>query len=129
MHSALAWPVKVSPVNETVIDPSQPLDQRIAAFYDRGLWYESLGPNRPYLEQITRMVDHFGELGVIEKREAPSDPNFPPVMYVETLPPGAHVPQPVPAAAFVEAGPKPEGAGVSLEFAQARFGGLRRLRR
>jgi hypothetical protein len=65
------WPSRVpntvlSEANyKTVIDPSQPLDQRIAAFYDRGLWYESLGPKRPYLEQITRMVDHFGELGVI----------------------------------------------------------------
>jgi L-Lysine epsilon oxidase N-terminal/L-lysine epsilon oxidase C-terminal domain len=124
------WPARVpntvlSEANyQTVIDPSQPLDRRIAAFYDRGLWYQSLGPKRPYLEQITRMVDHFSELGVMERREAPSDANFPSVMYVETLPPGAPVTE-----GLGEAVSEPEGPGVSLEFAQARFGGLRRLRR
>ena len=124
------WPARVpntvlSEANyQTVIDPSQPLDRRIAAFYDRGLWYQSLGPKRPYLEQISRMVDHFSELGVMERREAPSDANFPSVMYVETLPPGAPVTE-----GLGEAVSEPEGPGVSLEFAQARFGGLRRLRR
>jgi hypothetical protein len=44
-------------------------------------------------------------------------------------PPAASVPEPAAAAAFVEMEFEPEGSGVSLEFAQARFGGLRRLRR
>jgi len=114
---------------KTVIDTSKPLDVRIAAFYDRSNWLRSLGLKRPSLEQIRYMVDHFGELGVIEKREVPADPNFPSVMYVETLPPAASVPEPAAAEAFVEMESEPEGSGVSLEFAQARFGGLRRLRR
>jgi hypothetical protein len=44
-------------------------------------------------------------------------------------PPAASVPEPAAAAAFVEMESEPEGSGVSLEFAQVRFGGLRRLRR
>ena len=73
------------------------------------------------------MIDHFGELGLIEKREAEAGPHFPSVMYVETLPP-SRGPQLVAAEAMVEAEPQIEGSGVDLEFAQARFGGLRRLR-
>jgi hypothetical protein len=46
-------------------------------------------------------------------------------MYVETLP-GT---QSVAAEAMVEVEPQIDEAGVDLEFAQARFGGLRRLRR
>ena len=113
----------------TVIDTNKPLDERIAAFYDRGLWYQSLGPKRPYLEQITRMVDHFDELGVMERREAQSGPDFPSVMYVATVPPGAPVVPPAAAKALVEVREEPEESGVSEEFARARFGGLRRVKR
>jgi L-Lysine epsilon oxidase N-terminal/L-lysine epsilon oxidase C-terminal domain len=112
---------------KTVIDSSLPLDVRTAAFYQRPNWLRSLGLNRPYVEQITHMIDHFGELGLIEKREAEAGPHFPSVMYVETLPP-SRGPQLVAAEAMVEAEPQIEGSGVDLEFAQARFGGLRRLR-
>ncbi len=125
------WPSRVpntilSEANyKTVVDTSTPLDVRMAAFYDRPNWLRSLGLNLPYVEQITYMVHHFGELGLIEKREASAGPEFPSVMYVETLPPAT---QAVAAEAQVEE-PRPEESGVSLEFAQARFGGLRRLKR
>ena len=112
----------------TVIDTSLPLDVRTAAFYNRPNWLRSLGLNRPYVQQITHMIDHFGELGLIERREANADPHFPSVMYVETLPPSS-VTQPVAAEAKVVVEPQIEGSGVDLEFAQARFRGLRRLRR
>jgi hypothetical protein len=104
-----------------VIDTSKPLAERTAAFYKRRNWLWSLGLKEPSVEQITHMVHHFGELGVIEKREAPTDPDFPSVMYVETTTPGMAVP-------FIET-EESEEPGVSSEFAQARFGGLRRLNR
>ena len=124
------WPSRVpntilSEANyKTVLDASKPLEVRIAAFYDRPNWLRSLGLKRPYVEQITYMIHHFGELGMIERREASAGPQFPSVMYVETLPPSAAA-QPVAA----EAEPQPKESGVSVEFAQARFGGLRQVRR
>jgi hypothetical protein len=111
---------------KTVTDPTQPLETRMAAFYNRKVWLRSLGLNRPSLEQIGHMVDHFGELGLVERREVPQpDPDFPDVMYVETLAP--HAPQLLKAAQAVETAHESE-EGVTLEFARARFGGLRRLR-
>jgi hypothetical protein len=89
------WPSRVpntvlSEANyKTVLDTSKPLDVRIAAFYDRPNWLRRLGLKRPYVEQITYMVHHFGELGLIEKREGSAGPQFPPVMYVEILPPAS----------------------------------------
>jgi hypothetical protein len=112
-----------------VIDDSQPLEKRMAAFYDRQNWLRSLGLKRPYVEQITHMVHHFGELGLIEKRETTAGPDFPSVMYVETLPPGAPAPVLRAAATLTEIAREPEPSGVSLEFAQARFPASRRLKR
>lgn len=112
----------------TVIDSSLPLDVRTAAFYHRPNWLRSLGLHRPYVQQITHMIDHFGELGVIERRDAEAGPHFPPVMYVETLPPGRDT-ELVVAEAIADVEPQVEGSGVDLEFAQARFAGLRRVRR
>jgi hypothetical protein len=111
-----------------VTDTSKPLDERIAAFYSRPNWLRSLGLKRPYVEQITHMIDHFGELGLIEKREAAEDANFPTVMYVETLP-SVSSKQLLTSEASAEVESKVEVPGVNLEFAQARFGGLRRVRR
>jgi hypothetical protein len=110
---------------KTVIDTSLPLDVRTAAFYNRPNWLRSLGLKKPYVEQITHMIDHFGDLGLIEKREADAGPHFPSVMYVETL----RGMQSVAAEALAEAETQIDEPGVDLEFAQARFGGLRRLRR
>jgi hypothetical protein len=105
-----------------VTDPNQPMEKRIEAFYERPNWLRSLGLKQPYVDQITYMVHHFGELGLIEKREAAAGAEFPPVMYVETLPAGAR--EPMLRAAVAETVEEP--AAVSPEFAQARFGGLRR---
>ncbi len=106
-----------------VIDQNRPMDERVTAFYTRPNWLRSLGLNKPYVEQITYMVHHFGELGLIEKREADAGAEFPPIMYVETLPHDK-------ARTMLKAAPHLEAAekqpAVSPEFAQARFGGLRR---
>ena len=110
-----------------VTDKNKPLEERLTAFYTRPNWLRSLGLSKPYVEQITYMVHHFGELGLMEKREAAAGPEFPPVMYVETLPPSAH------PRLKAMAAEKPEAAAaeptVSTEFAEARFGGLRRRNR
>lgn len=111
-----------------VTDKSKPLDKRIAAFYERLNWLRSLGLKKPYVEQITYMVHHFGELGLIEKREKP-DPDFPTVMYVETLSPAAAKPMLRGAARKAEAEAELEQPAVTEEFAEARFGGLRQRNR
>jgi hypothetical protein len=113
---------------QIVIDTTQPLEKRITAFYERCIWLRSLGLKRPSVEQITHMVHHFGELGLIEKREAEAGADFPSVMYVETLPPKS-VPRLSAAESLSETEPEAEQSGVTPEFAQARFGGLRRLNR
>lgn len=110
---------------QIVIDEKNPLDKRVDAFYQRPNWLRSLGLNRPYVEQITYMVHHFGELGLIEKREAQAGSQFPAIMYVETLAlAGPRLLGVAPAPEKAEPGPT-----VGPEFAQARFGGLRRRNR
>jgi len=113
---------------EIAIDAGLPLETRMAAFYSRRNWLRSLGLKRPSLEQIDYMVDHFGELGLIEKREVPQpDPHFPEVMFVESLPPQA--PRFKDTASTAKTAHAPEDAGVTVDFARARFGGLRRVGR
>jgi L-lysine epsilon oxidase-like protein len=114
---------------QVVIDTSQPIEKRIAAFYARPNWLRSLGLKKPYVEQITHMVHHFGELGLIEKREVEVGPDFPSVMYVETLPQAGSMLMSREAPSSLEAASEPEQSKVSTEFAQARFGGLRRVNR
>jgi L-Lysine epsilon oxidase N-terminal/L-lysine epsilon oxidase C-terminal domain len=103
-----------------VTNRSLPLAERIAAFYHRPNWLRSLDFSNPYVEQITRMVHTFGDLGLILKREDAAGPEFPPVMFVESLPP--HAGPTLKAAKAAEQPP------VTQELAEARFGGLRRRR-
>lgn len=60
---------------------------RMETFQKRDQWVRFLDPKAPFLTQITKMIDHFHELGVIERRENDLGKDLPPVMYVETLPP------------------------------------------
>ena len=125
------WPSRV-PNNvlteanyQIVTDGSRPMEERVAAFNDRPFWLRSLDFRKPYVEQITTMVHHFGELGLIEKREGDSGPDFPQVTYVETLP--AQAPLTAKAAALkAEPEPATRTEPVTDEFAHARFGRLRR---
>jgi hypothetical protein len=67
------------------MDENRPLGERLAAFANRAAWVRPLGA-KSYTDQINNMVDHFGEMGVVEVREGPSDSRyFPPVMEVEQL--------------------------------------------
>jgi hypothetical protein len=103
-----------------VTDKTQPLEKRFEAFHTRPYWLRNLKFKEPKVEQLTAMVHHFDSLGVIERREHDSGPEFPRVMYVETLPPVSGL------LAAKKSQPPPHGPPVSEEFAFARFPRLRR---
>jgi hypothetical protein len=118
------WPSRV-PNNvlteaqyDVITNPGSSPEARMAAFNTRPFWLRSLRMDAPYIEQITKMVSHFGDLGLILKRATDVE-GLPPIVYVETL---AEQQKQLLMAAAPDVG-KPS---VSREFAQARFGGLRR---
>ncbi|MEA2162746.1 MAG: hypothetical protein QOK37_873 [Thermoanaerobaculia bacterium] len=87
------WPARV-PNNvlteedyRKVMDEKLPLRKRLAAFATRSLWIRPLG-GPSYTDQINNMIAHFGDMGVVEVREGPSDrDNFPAMIEVEQLAP------------------------------------------
>ncbi|MGH9421599.1 MAG: LodA/GoxA family CTQ-dependent oxidase, partial [Thermoanaerobaculia bacterium] len=87
------WPARV-PNNvlteenyRKVMDEKLPLGDRLAAFATRSQWIRPLG-TKSYTDQINNMIERFGDLGVVEVREGPSDrDNFPAVIEVEQLAP------------------------------------------
>lgn len=92
------WPARVpnqvlTDANyEIVMDKERPLAERLAAFASRSLWIRGLG-TKSYTDQINNMVDHYGDLGVVEVRPGPDDhENFPAEMEVEQLPPPSALP-------------------------------------
>jgi len=65
-----------------LIDKNLPTEERLLAFQTRMSWPRSLPP--VYLDTIRAMVDHFDQLGVVERRDGPADlPEIPPDVYVE----------------------------------------------
>lgn len=122
------WPSRV-PNNvmtedyyKIVIDQSRPLEERFEAFYTRPFWLRNLRFKDPRIDQLQAMVDHFGELGLIERRDCDIGPDFPVTMYVETL-----AVQPESAQALTASNQEPpRGPSVTPEFAYARFPRLRR---
>jgi hypothetical protein len=118
------WPSRV-PNNviterqfEIMGNPETSPADRMAAFNTRPYWLRSLDFAAPYVAQITKMVTHFGDLGLILKREIAVE-GMPPVVYVETL-------AAEPEKKLLAAAPDSKKPSVSPEFARARFGGLRR---
>ena len=104
---------------QIVMDTTQPLAERIAAFNRRSDWTRTAVPTEqhPGSQQLTNMVENFDTMGVIEKRPGiAGDPNFPSEMYVETL---ARV---VPLA---PPGEPQAPATFSPAFLRLRFGGRR----
>lgn len=68
-----------------IMDSSMSNEDRLAAFYERRSWYHPL--SKYGNDDMTLMVDHFAELGVVERRAGPTDlPGVPELVYVETLP-------------------------------------------
>jgi hypothetical protein len=106
------------------IDRSQPLHARLRAFYTRVNWLRNLNLDDPTIVQLEAMVERFGQQGVIERREHDAGPEFPQVMYVETVP--ADVTGIKPARVTAAAAADMHGRTVSEEFASARFPRFRR---
>jgi hypothetical protein len=70
-----------------VIDKTLSLDERHAAFRRRINWFLTIGTT--YYEQLGRMIDEFGNLGVVEPHAGPGDAGFPAHIYVATPAPSA----------------------------------------
>jgi hypothetical protein len=72
---------------EIVMDEQRPIGERMAAFAKRAAWIRPLG-TKSYTDQINNMIERFGEMGVVELREGPTNnPEFPSVMQVEQIAP------------------------------------------
>jgi hypothetical protein len=90
-HLPTFWPARVpnqvltNASYEIVMNKSRPLADRLAAFARRSAWPRPLGLKKGYLEQINRMITNFGDMGVVEHRDGPGDPEFPSSMEVEDL--------------------------------------------
>ena len=69
-----------------VMDTENPLEKRLAAFARRASWNRPLGLNKDYPTQINHMINFFGEMGVVEHRQGPGDPQFPPSLEVQSSP-------------------------------------------
>jgi hypothetical protein len=74
---------------EIVLDPEQPLADRLAAFARRASWLRPLG-SKSYTDQINNMIAHFDHMGVVEPRRGPTSGPFPRMVEVEDLHPAAH---------------------------------------
>ncbi|MCG8364068.1 MAG: LodA/GoxA family CTQ-dependent oxidase [Pseudanabaenales cyanobacterium] len=69
---------------QIVINQDLPREQRLAAYYTRANWLRSLKGTAP--DQMLQMVAEFGKMGIIEPRPGiENDPDFPPVIFVESL--------------------------------------------
>lgn len=70
-----------------VIDTQQSREARLAAYNRRASWYRFIDRAPTIPERMERMIAQFGAQGIVEARPGvPDDPDFPPVMYVESLP-------------------------------------------
>ncbi|MGB0505046.1 MAG: LodA/GoxA family CTQ-dependent oxidase [Pikeienuella sp.] len=73
---------------QTLCDTTRPMDERIAAFHNRPSWLRQLPAQEPGAVQMMYMIQHFGEMGVIEARPRPEDLDWlPEQIYVENLTP------------------------------------------
>lgn len=69
----------------TVIDDSLPRNVRVAAFNNRANWVRAL--TGPATAQMMQMVQDFWQMGIVEARPGvPNDPDFPAVIFVESMP-------------------------------------------
>ncbi|MFC5742084.1 LodA/GoxA family CTQ-dependent oxidase [Dyella tabacisoli] len=68
-----------------VINPDLAREQRLAAFHRRANWLRELSGLPP--AQMMHMVEHFGAMGIVAaKKGVDDDPDFPPVIFVESVP-------------------------------------------
>ncbi|WP_375414198.1 LodA/GoxA family CTQ-dependent oxidase [uncultured Bradyrhizobium sp.] len=70
---------------QTVINTALPREQRIAAFNHRPDWERAILKGS-VAEVMAKMIAHFGAMGIVEQRPGiEGDPDFPPIMFVESL--------------------------------------------
>ncbi len=74
---------------DTLMDKSKPYEERIAAFHNRPSWLRQLPGANPVAEQMIYMIEHFGDMGIVEAMPSPRhDKGFewmPEHIYVENL--------------------------------------------
>jgi len=71
---------------KTLLDRNKPLEERLAAFQNRPAWLRQLPSQSPVPEQMMYMIEHFGEMGIIEALPRPDDIGWlPDLIYVENL--------------------------------------------
>jgi hypothetical protein len=71
---------------ETLMDKTLPYEERVAAFRNRANWLRQLPAANPAPEQMEYMIEHFGEMGIIEALPRPDDMDWlPELLYVENL--------------------------------------------
>ena len=93
------WPARVpnhvlsATAYVRLMDSTQPEAVRREAFYERTSWYHVIeamavpGTRLTFVQQIELMIAHFARMGVVERRDGPSDlPGVPNVVYVEAVP-------------------------------------------
>jgi L-Lysine epsilon oxidase N-terminal/L-lysine epsilon oxidase C-terminal domain len=86
------WPARVpnqvltEDEYNVVMDTTQPREIRLAAFNNRAFWTRGLTGTA--VEAMLKMVANFADMGVVEARKGlPFDPDFPAMIYVESIPP------------------------------------------
>jgi hypothetical protein len=84
------WPARVpnqvltEEDHEIVVNLSLPREQRLAAYNHRAHWTRTLKGS--VAQSMMRMVKYFGAMGIVEARPGvKDDPDFPEIMYVESL--------------------------------------------
>lgn len=117
-HLPAFWPARVpnhvltAQDYATVMDVSQTEEARRAALHRRASWYAPLAKYGS--DEMMSMVSHFGEMGVVERRDGPTDlPGVPEALYVSAE--GVSAQGLAPMAKIT----KPEGASSSREDAKA----------
>ena len=114
---------------QTVVDDTLPRETRIAAYNHRAPWLRAIdGP--VIADVMMKMIAHFGAMGIVEARPGVNnDPDFPEVMFVESLGASHLKAQAMQASAFLAAPARPltriERAGWSSE---EQFQEFRRVR-
>lgn len=89
---------------QIVMDTTRPRSVRLAALNNRLQWTRALPTDA--VEAMLQMVAHFADMGVVEARQGiPYDPDFPAVIYVESIPPHRVAALRAHAATLLAAGP------------------------
>ncbi|HEV7598967.1 MAG TPA: LodA/GoxA family CTQ-dependent oxidase [Bradyrhizobium sp.] len=83
------WPARVpnqvvsEAAYQVIIDTTKPHGERVAAFKGRDDWITATLDDSDYLVQIREMLDRYGDMGLVERRDGiKGDPDIPEHIYV-----------------------------------------------